>query len=310
MRRIALIVMGGVCLAACQQDTKGLERKVDDLAAAVARIEQKMDGLAAAAPARPRTPPKRVEPDAADVYAIPVEGAASVGPADALVTVVKGYEYACPYCEKVNPTIAQLRAQYGDDLRVVYKHFLVHPAIATEPALAVCAATRQGKFQEMDRLVWEQAYAVRKFDRATMEALAGQAGLDLARFRADIDGPCTSIIAGDQSHLQAAGQRATPTFFINGRYLSGAQPLARFQALIDAELVTARARVAAGTPRADYYRTWVLDKGLKKFTPKPEAGAAGGQPPIQVRQGGAPPAQPPPGAQPKAEKPQPPAPGK
>jgi len=260
--------------AACQQDNKNVERKVDDLAKAVAALSEKIDKLPAGAGAgRGGQPParqRRPEPDPKDVYAVPVDGAAAVGPADALITVIKGYEYACPYCEKVNPTIEQLHKDYGKNLRVVYKHFVVHPQVATDPALAVCAATKQGKFQQMDKLVWEKAYATRKFDRANMDALAKEAGLDLAKYKADMDGDCKSIIQKDQADLQAAGQGATPTFFINGRYMSGAQPLPQFKAIIDEELKKAQERVAAGTKPADYYKTWVIEKGLKKFTPKVE----------------------------------------
>jgi protein-disulfide isomerase len=270
MRTATLIVTGWVCLAAaaCQQDIRPLERKVDDLGAAVAALDKKMDALQASiARPRPPKPPSKPEPDSKDVYAVPVDGAASVGPADALVTIIKGYEYACPYCEKVNPTLEQLRSDYGDDLRIVYKHYVVHPKDATDPALAVCAATRQGKFREMDALLWSRAYATRRFDRAHLETLAGEAGLDLAKYRADLDGDCPAIIAKDQADLRAAGLGATPTFYINGRYISGAKPIAQFKAMIDEELATARQRVAVGTPRADYYRTWVLEKGLKKFVP-------------------------------------------
>jgi hypothetical protein len=64
---------------------------------------------------------------------------------------------------------------------------------------------------------------------------------------------------------------ATPTFYINGRYVSGAKPIARFKEVVDEELAKARERVAAGTPRSDYYKTWVVEKGLEKFTPKVEA---------------------------------------
>jgi protein-disulfide isomerase len=264
--------------AACQQDTKKTEAKIDELSKQVASLEAKIDKLAASGvgAGRPGQPParqRRPEPAPTDVLAVPVDGAAAVGPADALVTIVKGYEYACPYCEKVNPTIEQLHKDYGNKIRVVYKHFVVHPQVATDPALAVCAATRQGKFQQMDKLVWEKAYAVRKFDRANMEALAKEAGLDMAKFKADMDGDCKSIIAKDQAELQAAGQGATPTFFINGRYMSGAQPLPQFKAIIDDEIKKAEERIAAGTPRGDYYKVWVMEKGMKKFVPKVEAPA-------------------------------------
>ena len=284
MKKLSIGLIAALALGACQQDNKNLERKVDDLGKAVAALGEKIDKMpaAAAGAGRPGQQPgqrqRRPEPDPKDVYAVPVDGAAAVGPADAIVTVIKGYEYACPYCEKVNPTLEQLHKDYGNKLRIVYKHFVVHPQVATDPALAVCAANRQGKFAQMDKAVWEKAYATRKFDRANLESIAKEVGLDMAKFKADMDGDCKKIIAKDQADLQAAGQGATPTFFINGRYMSGAQPLPQFKAIIDEEIKKAEERVASGTPRGSYYQTWVMEKGLKKFTPKVEAAPPAGAP--------------------------------
>jgi hypothetical protein len=67
--------------------------------------------------------------------------------------------------------------------------------------------------------------------------------------------------------MQAVGQGATPTFFVNGRYLVGVAPLGAFEKIIEEELQKAQERVAAGTAPADYYRTWVLEKGKPKFVP-------------------------------------------
>lgn len=261
-----------VGVAACQQDNKETEARLE-------RMEKKIDALAQAvekmpaAAARGAQPPargRRPEPAPTDVFAVPVDGNPSEGPADALVTIVKGYEYACPFCQKVKPTLEQLHKDYGDKVRVVYKQFVVHPQTATEPALAVCAAHQQGKFLEMDKIMWTKAFEVRKFDRANMEALAGELKLDLAKFKADMDGMCKDYIKNDQVALQQMGQGATPTFFINGRYMSGAQPLPAFKAIVDEEIKKAEERIAKGTARGDYYKTWVLDKGLKKFNPPAE----------------------------------------
>jgi predicted DsbA family dithiol-disulfide isomerase len=72
---------------------------------------------------------------------------------------------------------------YGNDVKVVYKHFVVHPQVATDPALAACAAHLQGKFSAMEHLLWEKAYkANRNFSRDNLEALAKEAGLDVAKY--------------------------------------------------------------------------------------------------------------------------------
>jgi protein-disulfide isomerase len=286
-------------VAGCDQGNSNLEKKVDKLAEDIKSIKTSIDGLkaaggvaGAAAPggrgaAQPRPP--RPTADPAKTYSVPVEGAPFEGPADALVTVVKAYEYACPFCEKVRPTLAELKKKYGKDLRVVYKQFVVHPQVATSPALAVCAAHRQGKFLQMDEAVWEKVFKARKFDKdkcwtgadgaakgaaeagaaapggcENLEAIAKEVGLDVGKFKADMAGACMAQIQKEQKEMQVVGVGATPGFFINGRFLSGAQPLESFQALIDDELKKAKERVAGGTPQGSYYKTWIVEKGEKQ----------------------------------------------
>jgi protein-disulfide isomerase len=268
-----LMISALVLVTGCQQDTKNTDRKLDELAKAVAALDAKLSAFggpagnrAAPGPQRQRPP----EPDTKDVYAVPIDGDPADGPADALVTIVKGYEYACPYCQKIRPTIDQLKKDYGGKIRIVSKQFVVHPPQATIPALAVCAAHKQGKFHEMDALIWDKAYDGRQYDEANMEKLAGEAKLDLAKFKADMKGDCGAFIQKDQNDLKALGMSATPTTYVNGRYLSGAQPLGVFKQIIDEEIKKAEERIAQGTPKNAYYKTWVLDKGLKQYTPKPQ----------------------------------------
>jgi len=211
--------------------------------------------------------PRRRDPLPDQVYAVAITGDPVKGPADALVTIVRGGEYACPFCERVRDTLDEIVAAYPTDVRIVYKHFIVHPAVATEAAAAGCAANHQGKYWKLDTLLWEKAFKARQFDMAHLEDLAREAGLDLELFRRDVKGPCPAEVAADQAALAQVGVTATPSFFINGRFLSGAQPFATFKALIDEELAKAQDRVKQGTRRKDYYDAWVLKKGLKQFTP-------------------------------------------
>lgn len=271
-----LMLVSVLAMAACSADNRGLEKKIDDLS-------KKIDALAAqggrgAAAQRPQ----RAEPDRAKVYAVPVEGDSVDGPADAKVTLVKAYDYACPYCEKVRDTMDGLRKKYGNDLRIVYKQFVVHPTTATAPALAVCAANKQGKFLQMDELLWDKGFKARAFDKdGTGEAgqsqkcwessagcpivvgFAQELGLNVDKFKADMKGDCQALIAKDQRELQQLAVSATPSFFVNGRFLAGAMPMENFVTLIDEELKKANEKIQAGTPAASYYQQVVLDKGLK-----------------------------------------------
>jgi protein-disulfide isomerase len=290
------LVLLSLVLAACQSDTKNLEKKIDDL-------NKKLDTVIArgGAGGAAQRPQQRPEPDRSKTYAVSVENDPFDGPADAKVTLVKAYDYACGYCEKVRNTMDELKKKYGKDLRIVYKQLVIHPKNAMVGALAFCAAAKQGKHVEMDRLIWDKGFNARQLDltdvplTAPAQPAAGQApapapggqtvkcwdhpegcknvfgyaaelGLNMDKFKADMKGECTTIVQTDGRQLGQFSVASTPAFFVNGRYLSGAQPLEQFSALIDEELKKANERIAAGTPAASYYQQWVMDKGMKSLT--------------------------------------------
>ena len=240
--------------------------------------------------------PVRREPDRALTYAVPVDGYPSQGPADAPVTLVIAHDYADPYSEKNRATLAELRKRYGRDLRIVYRNMVVHPRQAMAGALASCAADKQRKWEAMENKLWE-AFQQRQFDISEVDQgngpqkcwdmadgcvnAVGHAkaiGLDVRRFKADMKGACLKLVNDDMSELQQTfALGATPSFFINGRYFSGAWPIEQFAALIDEELKKANAAIRKGTPRGRYYRTFVLGKGEK--TVAQATGTMGAPPP-------------------------------
>jgi predicted DsbA family dithiol-disulfide isomerase len=113
-------------------------------------------------------------------------------------------------------------------------------------------------------LIWEKGFnAGRNLSQENMEKLAGEVGLNMGKFKADMEGDCKKIVEQEQAEMRAVGARGTPAFFINGRFLSGAQPIENFKAIIDDELKKANDRIAKGTPVANYYEEWVLKKGKK-----------------------------------------------
>ena len=254
-----------------------LERKIEDLERELARLRDTI----ATRPTLP-TRPSRPEPDRSKTYAVPIDDAPSLGPADAKVTMVVAHEYACPYCERVRPTLEALRKRYGNDLRMVFKQLVIHPRNATASALAICAADQQRKYVQMDKLLWEEGFNRRQLDLSDttggakcwdtadgcpiVVGFAKQLGLDVPRFKADMRG-CQQQLQQGMRELQTFGVAATPSFFINGRFLSGAMPIDNFAALIDEELAKANVRIAQGTPKRRYYQQWVLDDGLKSLTP-------------------------------------------
>jgi protein-disulfide isomerase len=271
MKAFVLLVAAVLPLAACQADQKNLNERME-------RIEKKLDAVIAqggrgAAPGAGQQRPQRQEPDRAKTYAVPVENDPFDGPADAKVTLIKAYDYACPYCERVRPTMADLRKKYGNDLRVVSKHLVVHPTTAMSGALAFCAAAKQGKAKEMDDLVWDKSFKQRKYDPdkcweqeagcPLVVEFAQELKLDVNKFKSDMKTSCMSVVQQDMRDLQKFGVGATPSFFVNGRFISGAMPIDNFVTLIDEELKKANERIQQGTPQAQYYQQWVIDKGLK-----------------------------------------------
>ncbi len=250
-------------------------------AEALKRLEGVEAGMAAAAAApRPPTVAKRPEPNPAEIYAYPVGNGPTVGPSNALVTVVRLTEYACPYCERSRATMEGLQKKYGPQLRIVYKPYVVHPRVATAPALATCAAHRQGKWKAMDALVWKNIYEPRAFDKASddgtecwqndtcrnLETQARAIKLNMKKFRADMRS-CKAELDTDMAQATAFGVHATPSFFINGRFMSGAQPQEMFEQLIDAELARAQDAVRTGTAASDYYQTHVIAIGSPSLQP-------------------------------------------
>jgi len=153
----------------------------------------------------------------------------------------------------------------------VKKNLVVHPQTAMTGALAFCAAAKQGKAAQMDDLIWEKGFKARAFDAdqcwtagncEKVNALAQELQLDMNKFKEDMKG-CQTSVQNDMRELQKFGVGATPSFFINGRFISGAVPIDNFVSVIDEELKKANERVQQGTPAAQYYQQWVMDKGLK-----------------------------------------------
>lgn len=240
-----------------------VERSAEVLLARIDEVQGKLEAAVAARAAAPTAPPSRPGPDPAAVYSVPIAGDPWKGARDAKVTIVMGAEFACPYCDRVRPTLDQILADYPE-VKLVFKHFLVHGQKAMVPALAACAAHQQGKFWEMSAAIYERAFAVSDLSEQRMRELAADLGLDLDRFDRDMAGSsCKADIESDQQTLAAVGVRGTPAFYVNGRFLSGARPYEQFKTLIDEELAKADAATRRGVKVRDYYDREIVAKGKK-----------------------------------------------
>lgn len=129
---------------------------------------------------------------------------------------------------------------------------------AMPAANATECAREQGKFWEMHDQIFENNRALNDPD---LEGYAKKIGVDIGRWKSCYSAnKHKSRILADQKASIAVGARGTPAFFVNGRYLSGAQPFDRFKTLIDEELGKAK---KSGIAKADYYEKGVVGKGKK-----------------------------------------------
>lgn len=174
--------------------------------------------------------------DPQTVYKAPLGTAPADGPADAPVTIVYWSDYACGYCYRVQATLDTLNRMYPGQLRWVHRT-LPLDADETIGAEAALAAAAQGQFRPMNDRLYALAGHV---DRAAVELLARELGLDMVRFRADLDtGAHRAQIAADTADARGLGVSGTPTFFVNGRPIHGAQGLKVFVDVVDEELARA-----------------------------------------------------------------------
>jgi len=203
---------------------------------------------------------KGQEPGTAKVVKVEAPAdAPAFGPAYPKVTIVEWSDFQCPYCSRAVPTVERLRELFGKDVRVVFRNFplsSIHPN-ARIAAQAAMAAHAQGKFWPMhDKLFANQS----ALDRDSLARTAEQIGLDMKRFRVDFDSAAVDArIEADVAAASAAGVRATPSFFINGRLFEGAPSLDQFRAEIDKEIAKADKLLAQGVKPENLYSRLIAD---------------------------------------------------
>lgn len=200
------------------QESRNVERAFVDGLLASASVEMRFDA--------PRTQVAAVGP--------------AVGPADAPVTIVEFSDFQCPFCARAGPTVKQVLARYPEQVRLVYRHYpldSIHPRARPAAVASACAA-EQGKFWEYHDLLFANP---KKLAAEDLTGYAEQVGADAAAFGQCLDeGRFDADVDRDVADAREAGVTGTPTFFINGRVLGGAQPLDEFVRVIEEELERGR----------------------------------------------------------------------
>ena len=167
---------------------------------------------------------------------VSAEDAPVKGPANAPVTIVEFSDFQCSYCKRVVNILEQVLERYPDKVKLAFRDFPIvniHPQAEKAAEAAHCAA-EQGKFWEFHDLLFDKQDTIPTTNFAEH---AKTLGLDVSTFQTCIDGrKYQEKIELNYAAGVKAGVSGTPAFFINGRLLSGAQPLEAFKAVIDEEL--------------------------------------------------------------------------
>jgi protein-disulfide isomerase len=234
---VGAIVVAGIASAGAERllEATGIvgrhETELTALRHEVDELRTRLDDLQR--PTQPPAPPRpRPDPDVA--YTVPVDGSPVRGPRDAPVTIVAFLDYECPFCGRAEETLGQLRQRYPSDVRVVVKHNpLPFHKNAMDAAVAASCAFLDGgdsRFFDLHDRLFTAARA------RVVDKLLGDEGQSSAQRACREAGRAKALVERDIKLARELGASGTPTFFINGRVLTGAQPLDAFATRVEAEL--------------------------------------------------------------------------
>ena len=239
-RRIKPLTDGQIAAFFQENQAQMQGRGIDAMGPVIRRYleeQQRTDGYQAmVAELRKAGPPVRLVLDAPR-YTVDVSpDDPALGNAGAAVTLVEFSDFQCPFCARVMPTLKRVQETYGDRVRIVWKDFpltSIHPQ-AFKAAEAGQCAQEQGKFWEYhDRLFANQ----QALDPASLKKHAAEGGLDAGKFNTCLDEAKYGERVREQMGVGTRlGVSSTPSVFINGRMVSGAQPYDVFTTIIDEEL--------------------------------------------------------------------------
>ena len=173
-------------------------------------------------------------------FDVNITGAPFMGPANAPVTLVELSDFHCPFCKQIEDknTFTQLLSKYGDQLKIVWIDYPIdqlHPQARQAHEAARCAGD-QGKFWEYHKALYTGS--PKAGDQ--LKTVAQQVGLDITSFDACFSsGKHQAAVQKDVDQGKRLAVTGSPTFFVNGRPLIGAQPLDAFIRVIDDEVARA-----------------------------------------------------------------------
>jgi protein-disulfide isomerase len=172
----------------------------------------------------------------------------SIGPADAVVTIVQFSDFQCPYCRALQPALERL-VKGSPDVRIVYRHLpldMLHPTAVTAAQVASCA-NEQGRFWEFSRLAFAITGA---FSESRLNDLSRRSGADQARMSACLaSGRAQLAVQADIDEAERLNITSTPVMFINGKPLVGYVEEDALRGVIDTERRSVKSRLASAEGR-------------------------------------------------------------
>lgn len=204
-------------------------------------------------------------------YRVPVGDSPVVGPRDAPVTMVMFTDFECPYCKRADATVDELLRLYPNELRVVFKHKPLPFHTRARPAALLAAAIQKKRGNEAFFRAAQEIFTTSpELTTERLTTIGKQQGLsdgEITQSLIGLDKLANAQVQQDEYLGDDVEAEGTPHFFINGKRLSGARPVAHFRALIDSELERAKKFIATGIRNAEVYdavQKEALSPGLPK----------------------------------------------
>lgn len=171
---------------------------------------------------------------ATPAVSVPLGDAPQRGPADALVTVIEFADYECPYCQQVNSDLKKLQSDFAGKLTFAFKDFpLPMHAHSEKAAEAAHCAGAQGKFWEYHDLIFEK----KSFELNSLKESAREVGLNGTTFDQCLaSGAQSAAVKKDLVQGQTLGLTGTPSFFVNGHFISGAVSYTTLRAMVEQQI--------------------------------------------------------------------------
>ena len=156
--------------------------------------------------------------DPSGLKVLPLAGSPSKGPEHAPVTIVEFADFECPHCRAAVSMVDAVLAAHPDKVRLVYKFVVLSMHVRADPAArAAWAAGQQGKFWEMEHLLFERQDHL---EQADLERYARVLKLDVAKFKVDMESQAAKDrLADDRRLTEDLKLKGTPTLYVNGREL-------------------------------------------------------------------------------------------